>query len=68
MTKQTLRDLIINLLDDENGINSNAHDSILIICKEHGWDDINRATELQEGRAFLWEADGEELRKVKVNE
>lgn len=68
MTKQLLRDTIINLLDDENGINDNAHDGVLEICEEHGWSDINRATELQNGRAFLNEDDAEELRKVRVAE
>lgn len=66
MTKQLLRDTIINLLDDENGINDKAHDGVLEICEEYGWSDINQATELQDGRAFLNEDDAEELRKVKL--
>lgn len=66
MTKQLLRNTIINLLDDENGINDKAHDGVLEICEEHGWDDITKATELQEGRAFLNEDDAEELRQVTV--
>ncbi len=68
MTKQFLRNTIINLLDDENGINSKAHDGILEICAENGWDDINSATELMDERAFLNESDAEELRKVQVGE
>jgi hypothetical protein len=68
MTKQLLRDTIINLLDDENGINDKAHDGVLEICEEHGWSDINQATEFQDGRAFLNEDDAEELRKVRVAE
>jgi len=66
MTKQLLRNTIINLLDDENGINDKAHNGIFEICKEHGWGDITKATELQEGRAFLNEDDAEDLRKVKI--
>lgn len=68
MTKQFLRNTIINLLDDENGINSLAHDGILEICNENGWDDITKATELQNGRAFLNEDDAEDLKKVVVGE
>lgn len=68
MTKQLLRDTIINLLDDENGINDKAHNGVLEICEEHGWSDINQATELQDGRAFIGEEDAEELRKVRVEE
>lgn len=66
MTKQFLRNTIINLLDDEDGINSKAHDGILEICVENGWEDINRATNLESGRAFIYEEDAEELRKVVV--
>lgn len=66
MTKQALRNTIINLLDDEDGINSLAHDGIVEICNENGWNDITEATELQEGRAFIWEEDAEKLRKVVV--
>jgi hypothetical protein len=66
MTKQFLRTLIINLLDDENGINMLAHDGVLQICNENGWHDITNATELQDGRAFLNEDDADDLRKVVV--
>jgi hypothetical protein len=66
MTKQSLRNTIINLLDDEDGINSKAHDGILEICNENGWNDITKATELQNGRAFIFEEDAEELRRVVV--
>jgi hypothetical protein len=66
MTKQFLRNTIIDLLDDENGINSKAHDGVLEICNENGWNDINEATELQDGRAFLNEDDAEDLRQVVV--
>jgi len=68
MTKQSLRKFIINLLDDEDGINSVSHDSVIEICAENGWNDITQATEFEEGRAFLWEADAEDLRKVQVVE
>lgn len=68
MTKQFLRNTIINLLDDENGINDKAHNGVLEICEEHGWSDINQATELQNGRAFLNEDDAEDLRAVRLEE
>ena len=67
MTKQELRLTVINLLDDEDGVNSIGHDGLVAICEENGWNDINEATELQEGRAFLWEADAERLRAVVVS-
>ena len=68
MTKQTLRNTIIDLLDDEDGINSKAHDGIAAICTENGWEDINTATELECGRAFLWEGDADSLRQFVVKE
>lgn len=68
MTKQTLRNTIIDLLDDDHGVNSKGHDGLVELCNENGWDDINRATELQEGRAFLGEEDAEDLRKVVVSD
>lgn len=68
MTKQLLRNTIINLLDDEHGVNDMGHDGILEICDENGWSDISRATELQDGRAFIGEEDAEELRQVTVGE
>jgi hypothetical protein len=66
MTKPQLRKMIINLLDDENGVNSLGHDGLVQICVENGWEDINNATELQSDRAFLNEDDAIELLKVKV--
>ena len=68
MTKQFLRNTIIDLLDDENGINSKAHDGVLQICVENGWEDINKATDLQDGRAYIGEDDAEDLRQVVVEE
>ena len=68
MNKQLLRNTIINLLNDENGVNSAGHDGIIKICNEMGWNDINRATELQSGRAFLMEEDAEKLLKVGSGE
>lgn len=68
MTKQSLRNLIIDLLDDGDGVNEKAHIQIFDICAEHGWNDINQATEMMEGRSFLYEADAEKLRKVQVAE
>jgi hypothetical protein len=66
MSKQLLRNTIIDLLDDCHGINNKAHDGVVEICSLNGWHDINEKTELEDGRAYLWEADAEELRKVVV--
>ncbi len=68
MTKQSLRNFIIDLLDDEDGINSKAHDSIVELCNENGWNDINQATVLEDNRAFLWEDDASSLRQFVVKE
>lgn len=67
MNLKLLRNTIINLLDDDDGINSRGHDGIIEICSELGWDDITKKTELQEGKAFIWEKDAHELRKVMVD-
>lgn len=67
MTTNFLRQTIINVLDDEHGINSRAHDCLAAICSHYGWEDINRATELQNGRAFLNEDDAEDLHKVAID-
>lgn len=67
MTKNFLRQTLINILDDEHGINSRAHDCIAAVCSHYGWEDINSATELQEERAFLNEDDAERLHAVTVD-
>jgi len=64
--KQLLRDTIIHLLNDDHGVNSKAHDGLLEIIEQNGWQDINSATELQDDRAYLTEEDAEELLKIKV--
>lgn len=66
MDKQLLRKVIIDILDDEHGINSKAHDGILALCNQFGWKDITEKTDLQENRAFLGEEDAEELRTATV--
>lgn len=66
MTKQDLRNMIINLLDDEHGVNNEGHNGLEQLCRECGWEDINRATELQEDRAFMFEEDAADLRKVEI--
>ena len=40
MTKQNLRNTILNLLDDEHGINLSGYEGVSEVCCEHGWDDI----------------------------
>lgn len=57
-----LRELVIDLLDDDHGVNSKAHDKLTKICEQNGWHDIIHATELQDERAFLNEEDAAILR------
>lgn len=65
MKLKELRLAVINLLDDDYGVNSKGHDGLIAICEHFGWNDITSATELQEDRAFLGEEDAEDLRKVE---
>ena len=65
MKLKELRLAVINLLDDDHGVNSKGHDGLIAICENFGWNDITSATELQEDRAFLDDEDAEELRKVE---
>lgn len=68
MTKQLLRDTIINLLDDENGINDKARDGIIQFCVDNEWHDIINAIETQNGRCYIGEDDADELREIPVRE
>jgi hypothetical protein len=68
MTKQLLRNTILNLLDEEHGINLAGYEGISEICCENGWDDITNKVEDANGRFYLGEDDAEELRQVEVGE
>ena len=67
MTKQTLRNTIINLLDDENGISSAAYEGVNELLCENDWTDIVDAVEAGNDRYFLGEDVADELRKVSVD-
>lgn len=66
MNLQTLRNLIINVLDNENGVNNTVVKDIEDLCESNGWDDILDKIEYEEEGAFLWETDAEELRKIQL--
>ena len=62
MTNNNLRLFIINLLDDEHGVNQRAFPEIVALCNLHGWKDIMDAVTVDNHRAFLYEQDAHELR------
>jgi hypothetical protein len=64
MTKQTLRLTIINLLDDEQGINESGYKGIDELCCENGWMDITDNVNNANGRFYLGEDDADDLRAV----
>lgn len=66
MTKQTLRNTVINLLDDENGVNEAGYNGLDEICCENNWTDILTQVESVGGRFFLNEDASEQLRSVVV--
>lgn len=68
MTKQTLRNTIIDLLDDENGVNEAGYNGIDEICLENNWQDILTQVDGTDGRFYLGEDEAEELRKVVVED
>ncbi len=71
MTKQTLRNMVINLLDDEDGVNESGYNGLDEICCENNWTDILTQVESAgrpgRGRFFLSEDASEQLRSVVVD-
>jgi hypothetical protein len=63
MNKQTIRDLALALLDDEDGINSTGFDILSDLLKDTGNDDILNSVNAIDGRYFVGEDDAEILRK-----
>jgi hypothetical protein len=63
MKDSELRIVVINLLDDENGVNETAYRGLEILCDEHGWIDIIEAVESADGRFYLGEDVADELRQ-----
>lgn len=66
MTKQDIRNMVINLLNDEHGVNALAYDGLNHLCVENNWNDIISAVGNQDGRVFLHEDDAENLLQIKV--
>ena len=66
-----LRQTIINLLDDEYGVNDKSFKGIMSLCEENSWQDILDLVEHEFDydndtiRHFLWEADAEILLTAK---
>ena len=67
MTKQTLRNTIINLLDDEHGIPASAYEGLNELCCEYNWNDILDCVDGTDSRYYIGEESAEELRKVVVD-
>ncbi len=64
MNKTELRLTVIDLLDDENGVNEAGYRGLEKLCIENGFTDILDAVEAQDGRFYLGEDDAAELRVV----
>ncbi len=57
-----LRNTIIDLLDNENGVNHKGYDGIMQLCEHYGWQDIMSKIESESSGHFLWGDDAETLR------
>lgn len=64
MNKQELRQMVIDLLDDGDGVNAKGFAGLQRLCEENGWVDIMDCVKGCEGRAYLGEDDAEDLRAV----
>lgn len=62
MTRQSIRDFAIDLLDDEYGINNDAYQKLETLLVETGNTDVSNATKGVEGRLYLEEDMAAELR------
>jgi hypothetical protein len=60
MTEQSIRELSILLLDDENGINKEAYDKLHTALMDNGCEDIIAEVEAADGRFFIGERFAEE--------
>jgi hypothetical protein len=69
MKSKNLRELIIDLLDDEHGINDISYTRLYELACECGSEDVVKKAEETNGRWFLGEDDAEELRlQVAIEE
>ena len=66
MNNEEFRQMIIDLLDDEHGINEKAFNRVSLLAENTGNDDIVSSTSATEGRWYLGEDDAEELRQVNI--
>ena len=64
MEGQALRSFVIDLLDDEAGINKTAWQELAEALADEGNDDIVRAVKTQDGRFYLPAPTAEKLRQV----
>lgn len=60
-----LRELVISMLDDENGVSGQTFALLNELAEDHGIIDIIVKVEQYDNRFFLEEEDAEELRKNK---
>jgi len=63
MNKKNIRLLAILLLNDENGINSEAYEALASMLHEIGNQDILDAVEANNGRYWIGEDDAEDLKE-----
>lgn len=63
-TNLVLRNLIIDLLDNENGVDEKQFDSIVKLCEYFGFQDILDKVDTEWGGIWLWEADAADLRQI----
>lgn len=63
MTNERIRTLIINLLDDEQGINDRGYTDLSTLAAETGNTDVIVLADCENNRWFLGEDDAEDLRE-----
>ena len=60
-----LRHTIIDLLDNENGVNDKGFEGISKLCERYGWEDIlDKVDSFDSSGHFLWEDDAQSLRNA----
>lgn len=67
--KKALRSVIINLLDDQNGIDQQKYQEIVEFCARHFpgmMDDVFVTVNGTEDRCWIEEEDADELRAVQI--
>ena len=64
MTNKKARELIITLLDDDDGINDAAYTKLYEFATETQNADVMKATDAIDGRWYLSEDNAEDLRNI----